>query len=57
MHFAFFFFVYVKENKCKRIVDRCTLCLQKIEPGDEGWRKHLLIPPGCPKNDRQIIQN
>ncbi|BBN12830.1 centrosomal protein CEP104 [Marchantia polymorpha subsp. ruderalis] len=31
---------------------RCPLCHHTVQPGDAGWREHLLKPPGCSKNPR-----
>jgi centrosomal protein CEP104 len=31
--------------------NRCALCHEDIRPGEEGWKKHLLIDT-CPNNER-----
>ena len=37
--------------KLLTIANRCPLCHQDIQPGENGWKKHL-IKDGCPNNDR-----
>ena len=34
--------------------NRCPLCHADFPPGEDGWREHLLVPPGCPANKRKI---
>eukprot|EP00474_Spongospora_subterranea_P010303 CRZ10761.1 hypothetical protein [Spongospora subterranea] len=33
--------------------NQCPLCFKGIGAGEDGWRTHLLEPPGCKNNARQ----
>lgn len=35
---------------------RCPLCHTNFSGGEEGWREHLLTPPGCACNPRALPQ-
>lgn len=48
---------HVKRGTCRPALplaeaNRCPLCHADIDPGDEGWKKHLRDGTGCPYNDR-----
>lgn len=47
---------HVDEESCNPAqplskANRCSLCHEDIKPGEEGWKKHLLIDT-CPNNER-----
>jgi hypothetical protein len=50
--------LHLKSRECKHGKHhrrpRCPLCRHVVQPGDAGWREHLLKPPGCSKNIRTI---
>lgn len=33
--------------------NHCPLCHMNIEPGEEGWRNHLIPESGCAFNSRR----
>ncbi|CAM6084497.1 unnamed protein product [Calypogeia fissa] len=51
--------VHLKSKECRSgkhyKASRCPLCHHAVQPGDVGWRDHLLKPPGCPKNPRTLL--
>lgn len=48
-----------KSKDCRRCKQhgllRCPLCFLTVEPGDKGWREHILKQPGCLQNPRPLI--
>eukprot|EP00658_Telonema_sp_P-2_P006842 TRINITY_DN1257_c0_g1_i6.p1 TRINITY_DN1257_c0_g1~~TRINITY_DN1257_c0_g1_i6.p1 ORF type:complete len:862 (+),score=234.41 TRINITY_DN1257_c0_g1_i6:286-2871(+) len=36
--------------------NRCPLCHANFTGGEDGWREHLLVPPGCSANSRALLQ-
>ena len=47
---------HVDQENCKRAANpskasRCPLCHDDIQPGDDGWKQHLLVDT-CPNNQR-----
>ncbi|KAJ7542650.1 hypothetical protein O6H91_09G005300 [Diphasiastrum complanatum] len=47
---------HTKSKECRLVkgqkMNHCPLCRNSVQPGDLGWRAHLLGPPGCAKNSR-----
>lgn len=37
--------------------NHCPLCHKNIDPGDEGWKKHLMEESGCAFNSRRKKNN
>ncbi|GBG27244.1 Centrosomal protein of 104 kDa [Hondaea fermentalgiana] len=54
---AQYFNQHVKRASCRPSqsvskANRCPLCHEDVKPGEDGWREHILIEPGCNKNPR-----